>query len=120
MLAAGCGSQDHGSPGAAQKQATPAAGTFPAVREGKRGGHLTVLNNGDVDSLDPGVTYYGPGWQVLYATNRTLYSFKPGPIAGGRPVRALASGPPQISADARTITVKLRPGVKFSPPVDRE
>ncbi len=32
----------------------------------------------------------------------------------------LAEGEPQISKDNKTITVKLRSGVKFSPPVDRE
>jgi ABC-type transport system substrate-binding protein len=32
----------------------------------------------------------------------------------------LAAGPPQVSPDAMTITVKLRRGVRFSPPVNRE
>src|SRR5215217_2238211 len=36
------------------------------------------------------------------------------------PVPDLAEGDPQISKDNKTITVKLRSGVKFSPPVDRE
>ena len=37
-----------------------------------------------------------------------------------KPVPDMASGPPEISADAKTITVHLRHGVHFSPPVNRE
>ena len=32
----------------------------------------------------------------------------------------LAAGPPEISSDSKTVTVKLKEGVKFSPPVNRE
>jgi peptide/nickel transport system substrate-binding protein len=32
----------------------------------------------------------------------------------------LAAGPPEVSADGRTVTVRIRPGVRFSPPVSRE
>jgi peptide/nickel transport system substrate-binding protein len=32
----------------------------------------------------------------------------------------LAEADPQISEDGKTVTVKIKPGVKFSPPVDRE
>ena len=32
----------------------------------------------------------------------------------------MAEGPPQISADGKTITVHIRHGVHFSPPVNRE
>ncbi len=32
----------------------------------------------------------------------------------------MASGPPEISADKKTITVQIRHGVHFSPPVNRE
>jgi peptide/nickel transport system substrate-binding protein len=57
------------------------------------------------------------GYVVAYATQRPLYSPRPG---AAEPVPDLASGPPQISGDQRTITVKLRSGVKFGPPVNRE
>ena len=36
------------------------------------------------------------------------------------PVPDIASGPPQVSADRRTYTFTLRPGVRYAPPVNRE
>jgi peptide/nickel transport system substrate-binding protein len=77
-----------------------------------------MLAGSDVDFLDPGHTYFTQGYMVVYPTQRTLYSFKPQDSA--KPVPDLAEGDPQVSADKKTITVKIRPGVKFSPPVNRE
>jgi peptide/nickel transport system substrate-binding protein len=54
---------------------------------------------------------------VLYSTNRTLYSFKPD--NSEKPVADLATGPPDISADNQTITVHIKPNVKYAPPVNR-
>jgi peptide/nickel transport system substrate-binding protein len=55
---------------------------------------------------------------VAYATNRTLYSFKPNDSV--KPVPDLAEGEPQISADNKTITVHIKKGIKYAPPVNRE
>jgi peptide/nickel transport system substrate-binding protein len=55
---------------------------------------------------------------VQYAVNRTLYSYKPD--ESERPVPDLASGPPEISSDNKTITVHIRPDVNYAPPVNRE
>ena len=87
-------------------------------QEAKQGGDLTVLYAADVDKIDPGATYYQYGFLVAYATQRPLYSFKPDDAINPEP--DLAEGPPEISEDGKTVTVKIRPGVKFSPPVDRE
>jgi peptide/nickel transport system substrate-binding protein len=84
---------------------------------GKKGGKLTQLGASDVDFLDPGQTYYTGGYQVLYATQKTLYSFKPGD-PDAKP--DLAASAPQISSDKKTVTVELQKGVKFAPPVNRE
>ena len=54
----------------------------------------------------------------LYVDNRTLYSFKPDDSVN--PVPDLATGRPEISADNKTITVHIKKGVKYSPPVNRE
>jgi peptide/nickel transport system substrate-binding protein len=88
------------------------------IKPGKQGGTLTYLAAGDVDYLDPGQTYYTFGYMVLYSTNRTLYSFKPDNSV--KPVPDLATGPPQISKDNKTITVHIKSGVKYAPPVNRE
>ena len=79
---------------------------------------VTVLSAGDVDYVDPGQTYYAFGYQVAYATQRALYTYQPGDLE--LPTPDLATAQPQVSQDGRTITVRLRRGVRFSPPVDRE
>jgi peptide/nickel transport system substrate-binding protein len=84
----------------------------------RRGGEVTQLSSGDVDTLDPGATYQPLGFQVAAATHRTLYTYRPGKV--GELVPDLADGPPEVSDDARTVTVRLREGVRFAPPVGRE
>src|SRR4051794_3251771 len=111
LAAAGCGgSSSEGGSGGPSSNGAPV--------KGKKGGKVTFLAAADVDYLDPGQTYYTFGYVVAYATQRPLYSFKP--PDGTKPVPDLAAGDPQISADKKTITVKIRPGVRFSPPVNRE
>ncbi len=90
--------------------------TVPA--HAKRGGTLHVLSQSDVDSIDPGITYYTGGYLVSNSTQRPLVNYRPD--APERPVPDLAETLPQVSADGRTVTVKIRSGVRFSPPVDRE
>jgi peptide/nickel transport system substrate-binding protein len=76
-----------------------------------------VLASGDVGHIDPGEDRGQLGYMVQYAINRTLYSFG----AGDREPRPdLATGPASVSADGRTVTVRLRAGVRYAPPVNRE
>jgi peptide/nickel transport system substrate-binding protein len=94
------------------------AGTSAPAKAGKQGGHITVLSAGDVDYIDPGQTYYQFGYMLNQATNRTLYQFKPGDKT--TPTADIASGPPEVSADAKTVTVHIKSGIKYAPPVNRE
>ena len=85
---------------------------------GKRGGTLTVLNHEDFEHLDPGEAYFVMDYEAIYATQRPLFSYKPNTFAEAVP--DLASGPAEISPDGKTVTVHIRHGVHFSPPVNRE
>src|SRR5215216_3455460 len=87
-------------------------------QEGKKGGKLIALWTDDTDNIDPGITYYQMGFQINAATQKTLYGYKPEDAVN--PVPDLAEAAPEISEDGKTVTVKIKSGVKFSPPVDRE
>jgi peptide/nickel transport system substrate-binding protein len=115
LFAAACGSDDSGGGGGGSKAEQASGGE---IKPGKKGGTLTYLAASDVDYLDTGQTYYTFGYMVAYATNRTLYSFKPNDSV--KPVPDLAEGEPEISADNKTITVHIKKGVKYAPPVNRE
>jgi peptide/nickel transport system substrate-binding protein len=84
---------------------------------GKSGGKLTVLNQGDFEHADPGAAYYQFDFMIDYAVHRPLYSYKPDETVK---TPDLAEGEPEISADKKTVTVHIKKGIKFSPPVNRE
>jgi peptide/nickel transport system substrate-binding protein len=108
-LVVGCGGDD---------DEQPAEQGNESQQEAKKGGDLTVMYAADVDKIDPGQTYYQYGMNVAYATQRPLYSYQPDDASNLEP--DLAESAPEISEDGQTVTVKIRTGVKFSPPVDRE
>ena len=119
LLIAGCGGDDGSSTDSSQPTTgANQADKTTAPANAKKGGTVTMLSNGDIDWADPGQTYYQFGFQVAYAVHRTLYSFKPDDPS--QPVPDLAEGPPEISEDQKTVTIKIRSGVKYAPPVNRE
>jgi peptide/nickel transport system substrate-binding protein len=90
-----------------------------ASANGVRGGTLQVLTSDPEPTLDTAFFFYPP---LARAYARTLYGYN---LAGPPeqktvPVPDIASGPPQVSADQRTYTFRLRAGVRYAPPVDRE
>jgi peptide/nickel transport system substrate-binding protein len=85
---------------------------------GTRGGTLQIVSQQDVNSLDPGSAYSGVDLSFLTVTQRTLYAYEPNKPSVAVP--DLAAGPPQIGDGGRTMTVKIRPGVHYAPPVNRE
>jgi peptide/nickel transport system substrate-binding protein len=94
-------------------------------RDGPRGvkrGTLRVYSKTDVDALDPGIAYAAFDFALLRGMVRELYSFDTR-IEGERslqPVPDLADGPYQLSDDGRTYTFRIRRGVRYALPADRE
>jgi peptide/nickel transport system substrate-binding protein len=105
--------------------ACSSGGTTPSGSGGSAGtavtgGTLNMLGAGDVDYMDPNVSYYSVGYMNLRMWSRQLFTYPAEP--GGKnttPVADLATDIPTaanggISADGKTYTIKLRPGAKWS------
>jgi ABC-type transport system substrate-binding protein len=87
--------------------------------DGVRGGTLQVLSADPDYTLDTAVF---PQPAIARAYARTLYGYN---LAGPPeqktvPVPDIADGPPQLSPDRRAYTFRLRAGVRYAPPVNRE
>jgi peptide/nickel transport system substrate-binding protein len=112
-VVAGCGSSSSSTSSSANKAPTSA----PA--NAKKGGTLTMVSSGDVDNnLDPGYSYYQYDFILDNDLHRTLYRYKPNDTT--KPSPDLATGPAKITNGGKTITITIKKGVKFSPPVNRE
>ena len=92
------------------------ANTKPNTSAQHMGGTLNMISAEGWEHLDPAASYFQIDYLVVYATQSPLYTFTP---TSDNPTPLLASGPPQISADGKTVTVHIKSGWKFSPPVNR-
>ena len=52
-------------------------GTGQNLTNGTKGGTLTVYDHEDFQHLDPGQAYFSLDYEVIYATQSTLYFFPP-------------------------------------------
>ena len=110
-------------PAAPRLPASSTGGTRARRRSrysGKKGGTLHgARSETDFEHLDPGIAYYSLDYEVMFATQRPLYS-----TTSRTPPRSRAptwpSGPPEVTNGGKTVTVHLQEGVHFSPPVNRE
>src|SRR6202035_651250 len=80
------------------------------------GGTLHLISAEGWLSLDPGKSYFQIDYMVVYATQTPLYIFNP---VTDKETPLLASSPPTISPDGKTVTVHIKSGFRFSPPVNR-
>src|SRR3954451_14883715 len=83
------------------------------------GGTLNMLGTGDVDYMDPNVSYYSIGYLNLRMWSRQLFTYPADPGSDNtKPVADLATDIPTaanggMSADGKTYTIKIRPGAKW-------
>ncbi|MGI8851158.1 MAG: ABC transporter substrate-binding protein [Acidimicrobiales bacterium] len=126
LVAAACGGSSKPSgTGGATATTAPGAGAPPNQKYADnnagtpvKGGTLTMLGVGDVDYMDPNVSYYAIGYLALRLWSRQLYTY---PAVTGKTttvVPDLATGMPNISADGKTYKVTIRQGAMWntSPP----
>jgi peptide/nickel transport system substrate-binding protein len=121
LALAACGSSSSSSSSASNGAGVAAGVNTPKTADltgGKKGGTLTVLNHEDFEHIDPGQSYFSVDYEAVYATQRPLYSYKPNTFSEVTP--DMAEGMPVISDGGKLVTVKIRHGVHFSPPVNRE
>ncbi len=115
-----CGDSDDGD--SSSSSSASATNEFPSPtappEDAKEGGELTALAAGDVDYIDPGAAYYQFTYMISSATQRQLQAWAPDDVE--EPTPDIAEGPPTISDDGLSIEFTIRPGIKYSPPVDRE
>jgi peptide/nickel transport system substrate-binding protein len=111
LLVAGCGGSSGSKSSTGGGVAKPSSGA-------KKGGHLDVLSASDIDSLDPGYWYYQYDYMAgAEPVDRALYSWEADKTT---PTPDIATAAPAISNGGRTLTIKIRPGIKYSPgPVKR-
>jgi peptide/nickel transport system substrate-binding protein len=122
VAAAGCGSSGKSASGTNGVPSSSGSGNISTAPPptptscSTKGGTLTVLSAGDVDHIDPGQAYYAFSYEVTRPTERPLLVPKPGSVDLEPD---LAASMPTVSKDGLTVTVHLKQGVRFSPPVNR-
>jgi len=126
MVVTACGGSSSGGNGsnpAPSSSGSTAATGFTKISTNSggtpsTGGVLNVLATGDVDYLDPNITYYSLGYSVARLFSRQLYSYKA--VEGQQTdyVPDLATGAPDVSSDGLTVKVTIKSGVNWntSPP----
>jgi peptide/nickel transport system substrate-binding protein len=83
----------------------------------KNGGTITILDvAGGVDSLDPGYWYYQTDYaDLMQPTQRQLFGWPDNDST--EPVPDLATALPTISDGGKRITIHIKSGIKYSPPL---
>src|SRR5436305_1589154 len=122
IVVAACGSSSNSGTGTSASGGSGGpslaglANTEPDPSTQHMGGTLNLISNEGWEHLDPGASYFQIDYLVEYATHTPLYMNDP---TTEKPLPLLASGPPQISSDGKTVTIHIKSGFKFSPPVNR-
>jgi ABC-type transport system substrate-binding protein/predicted Ser/Thr protein kinase len=93
-------------------------GTPEPVASNATGRELRIpLGDDSIGTADPAVTRGPVFFQLAYATCPYLLNYPDAAGASGRVLRPeVAAALPDVTADGRTYTFRIRPGFRFSPP----
>ncbi|HET8600787.1 MAG TPA: ABC transporter substrate-binding protein [Segeticoccus sp.] len=113
LATAACSSGSSGGGSAGNGSSTSSAGT-PV-----RGGTLNMLGSGDIDYMDPNISYYSIGYLALRLWSRQLFTYPAQPGDTTTAVPDLATEMPTvsnggISKDGKTYTITIRQGAKWN------
>lgn len=129
MLAVGCGSSSHGTATGGNGGSSNSSGSpgqlatvdgIPnqifspnATGTPKTGGTLTMLGTGDVDYMDPNVSYYSIGYLGLRIWSRNLYTYPATPGKTTTVVPDLATAMPTVTDNGLKYAVTIRNGAMW-------
>jgi peptide/nickel transport system substrate-binding protein len=125
LFAAACSSSSKSSsPSGGGSTATTSGGTSSTLPHQKyayndtgtpkTGGKLTMLGVGDVDYMDPNISYYSVGYLSLRMWSRQLYNYSDAKGHTTDIIPDLATDMPKISADGKTYTITIRTGAMWN------
>jgi peptide/nickel transport system substrate-binding protein len=111
LVAAACGGGDDEGGGETQQATAEKGGVL----------RTSLTDFGWVNGFDPTGEYLAFAWTVYGAMARSLLGTKHIADAPGNELFPdLAADMPEMSSDGLTYTFKLKPGIKFAPPVNRD
>jgi peptide/nickel transport system substrate-binding protein len=126
LLVVGCSLAPTGGPDGASSSVAPIGGTLRVGIVGLTDavGFTVDESSGSDGWMDPqsafpgGDTVYGSFLRCCVLRTLMLSSGEPIGEGGGELVPDLAAAPPEISADGRTWTFRIQPGLRYAPPLE--
>jgi len=112
LVACGGGGDDNSADGGGAKTAFNEGIDKIINASDKKGGTLRFVHSSDLDSMDPGNMYYAHAWNFSRLYARPLLTFKSAP-GKAEIVPDLATALGEHSADLKTWTYHLKPGLKY-------
>jgi peptide/nickel transport system substrate-binding protein len=115
LIAAACGGSSSSSPGGSGSVSLSSGvqGINPGTGTPKSGGTLNMLGTGDVDYMDPNISYYTIGYLGQRPWIRGLYAYPATPGKTTLPEPDLATSMPVVSNGGKTYSVTIRTGAMW-------